>query len=67
MTCNVGGVDRAIRLLIGLGLLLLAFLALDGTARWVVGGIALVPIGTGLVRFCPLWAMLGITTCRNRT
>jgi len=67
MTCNVGGVERTIRILIGIGLLLLAFLALGGTARWVVGVIALVPLTTGLVKFCPLWALLGINTCRVKT
>ncbi|GBC85637.1 hypothetical protein HRbin11_02087 [bacterium HR11] len=64
MTCNVGGVERVIRILIGIGLFLLAFLALDGTARWVVGAIALVPLATGIAKFCPLWAVLGINTCR---
>ena len=67
MTCNVGGVERAIRILIGIGLLLWAFLALDGAARWVVGAIALVPLGTGIVKFCPLWAVLGINTCRVKS
>lgn len=67
MTCNVGGVERVVRILIGIGLLLLAFLVLDGTARWVVGVIALVPLATGIAKFCPLWAVLGINTCRVKS
>ncbi len=67
MTCNVGGVERVIRILIGIGLFLLAFLALGGTARWVVGVIALVPLATGIAKFCPLWAVLGINTCRVKS
>ncbi|MCS7313477.1 MAG: DUF2892 domain-containing protein [Acidobacteria bacterium] len=67
MTCNVGGVERTIRILVGVGLLLLAFLALEGTARWVVGVIAVVPLATGIAKFCPLWSLLGINTCRVKT
>ncbi len=63
MTCNVGGADRGIRLVIGIALLALAFThVVTGTmaiAAYVVGGIALV---TGLARFCPAWTIFGINT-----
>jgi len=68
MTCNVGGIERPIR--IGLGILLLgigafANLPLVGTAIVLAGGtIALV---TGVIEFCPLWALLGMNTCPTPT
>ena len=64
MSSNVGGLDRVIRVLAGLALLGVAFFhVLTGTAAivaYIVGGIALV---TGVIRFCPAWAMFGINTC----
>lgn len=67
MTCNVGGIERPIR--IGMGILLLgigafANLPLFGTAIMLVAGtIALV---TGVIEFCPLWALLGLNTCPTK-
>ena len=62
MNPNVGTVDRIIRVLIGLGLLSLFFI-LDGNARWF-GLIGLVPLLTAGIRFCPLYTVLGIRTCK---
>lgn len=54
----------AIRLVVGIVLLALAFLhVVTGTlaiAAYVVGAIALV---TGVLRFCPAWSIFGINTC----
>ena len=61
MKANVGGVDKVLRILVGLGLLSL-ILILEGNARWW-GLVGLVPLGTGLVNFCPLYGLLGINTC----
>jgi hypothetical protein len=62
MTPNIGTADRIVRLLAGLGLLSL-FFVLDGPARWF-GLVGLVPLLTAGVRFCPLYTVLGIRTCR---
>lgn len=63
MPSNVGGVDRTIRIVIGVALLALGFLhVVTGTfaiVAYVVGAIALI---TGLVRFCPAWSLFGINT-----
>ncbi|HEV2305678.1 MAG TPA: DUF2892 domain-containing protein [Candidatus Acidoferrales bacterium] len=63
MCRNVGGIERGIRLLVGLVLLGIAFFhILTGAlaiAAYVVDGIALV---TGVVGFCPAWAICGINT-----
>ncbi len=60
MKPNVGKIDRAIRLLAGLALLSLLFV-LPGSARgW--GLIGLVPLATVILRWCPGYALLGVTT-----
>jgi len=64
MTCNVGGLERPIRILLGmlmLGIGVFANLSLIGTAIvLMLGSIALV---TGLIGYCPLWTLMGIDTC----
>lgn len=61
MKVNVGNVDRVIRVLLGVALLSLFFLA-EGNLKWL-GLVGLVPIATALMRFCPLYTVLGISTC----
>jgi Protein of unknown function (DUF2892) len=61
MKANVGGVDRALRILVGLGLLSLLFL-LEGSARWW-GLVGLVPLATGTFRVCPAYLPFGLSTC----
>ena len=61
MERNVGSADKAIRILLGLGLLSLLFV-LQGEMRWL-GLIGLVPLLTATMGFCPLYALLGIRTC----
>ncbi|HMU55440.1 MAG TPA: DUF2892 domain-containing protein [Nitrospira sp.] len=64
MPCNLGNVERSIRILLGILLLGIgAFAGLSAVATAVLliaGTIALV---TGAVSFCPLWALLGLNTC----
>ncbi|MFZ2990053.1 YgaP family membrane protein [Ideonella sp.] len=59
MKLNVGGIDRIAR--IAVGLLLLA-LTLTGTIG-VWGWIGVVPLLTGVFRFCPVYPLLGVSTC----
>jgi hypothetical protein len=61
MKTNVGGIDRFLRILVGAGLLTLV-LVLEGSARWW-GLIGILPLATGLFRFCPAYALFGIGTC----
>jgi len=59
MKANAGGIDRTLRIILGLALIALA---LNGTiGAW--GWIGLVPIATGAIGFCPLYTLLGINTC----
>lgn len=67
MKMNEGGIDRVIRVVVGIGLLVLAFLKLGvmdanilGIAAAAVGAISLL---TGLVGFCPAYMLLGMKTC----
>ena len=64
MKTNVGGADRAVRIVAGLALLSLAVF-LEGDARWwsLVG---LVPLATGLMGWCPLYPLVGLSTCPAR-
>lgn len=60
MSINVGDVDRLIRIVAGLVILSLFFLA-EGHLRWW-GLVGLVPLATGLFRWCPAYSLLGINT-----
>ena len=57
---NLGGIDRAIRILAGAGLLALVFVGPQ--TPW--GYIGLVPLLTGVIGFCPAYCPLGLSTCR---
>jgi hypothetical protein len=61
MKANVGGIDRVLRILAGAGLLALVFV-LEGDARWW-GLVGILPLFTGLFRFCPAYLLLGLSTC----
>lgn len=60
MKTNVGGTDRALR--IGLGILLLAWAVVGGPV-WAWLGV--VPLATGLFRFCPAYVPFGFSTCKR--
>ncbi|MGZ3691676.1 MAG: YgaP family membrane protein [Pseudobdellovibrio sp.] len=59
MKQNEGTTDRLMRVLIGFGILPLAFLGPQ--TPWAYLG--LIPLVTGLTGICPLYSVLGITTC----
>lgn len=59
---NEGTVDRALRVIVGVVLLALFFLYPDASWRYFAL-IGIVPIVTGLVGWCPLYSMLGLSTC----
>lgn len=59
MQTNIGRLDQLLR--IAAGLLLIALFAFGVIGAW--GLIGLVPLATGLLRFCPAYRLLGIHTC----
>ncbi len=61
MKKNIGGIERVIRVLVGLGIISLA--VIGPKTPWAYLGI--VPVLTGLTGWCPPYAMLGISTCKK--
>jgi len=59
MKQNEAGWDRAVRVVLGLGLLSLT--VLGPQTMW--GLVGLVPLATGSLGICPLYTVLGISTC----
>lgn len=59
MKANVGGIDRMARIVIGLVLIALAVTDTIGVWGWI----GVVPLLTGLIRWCPLYPLLGISSC----
>ncbi|MBU0674199.1 MAG: DUF2892 domain-containing protein [Proteobacteria bacterium] len=59
MKKNIGSIERIVRILVGLGVLSLAFVG--PVSPW--GYLGIVPILTGLIGWCPPYALLGINTC----
>ncbi len=59
MKPNAGTVDRVARVVVGLGVLSLAFVG----PQTPFGYIGIVPLLTGLAGYCPLYSVLGINTC----
>lgn len=64
MNVNVGGMDRILRIVVGVVLLSLFFI-LEGNARYV-GLLGIVLIATGMFRFCPAYTLLGVNTCSTK-
>lgn len=59
MKQNIHNIERGVRIVVGLGLTSLAFVG--PASPWFFFG--LVPLATGLLGWCPPYAMLGINTC----
>ena len=62
MSANVGGIDRILRILVGIALIVWA--AVLGGPVWAWIGV--VPLATGLIKFCPLYPILGMSTCGTK-
>lgn len=58
---NVGGIDRALRIVIGLVLIGLVFVG----PRTPWGWLGIIPLATGFLRTCPLYSLIGINTCAH--
>ena len=61
MKANVGGIDRIVRIAIGISLLLAAAF-IESPLRWW-GLIGIVPLLTGVFRFCPAYLPFGLSSC----
>lgn len=61
---NVGGIDRGLRIAVGTALVALSFVGPWTETLYPWGLIGLVPLATGLMRWCPAYSIFGIRTCR---
>lgn len=69
MTANVGSIDRVLRIVLGLVLIALPFVTnmamfASGTATVIAVVVGVVLIATSTMRFCPLYRIFGIRTCK---
>lgn len=62
MQRNVGTLDRSLRIAVGLVLIALSLAGVIGLWGWI----GLVPLATGIFRFCPAYPLLGISTCKAK-
>jgi hypothetical protein len=60
MVCNVGGIDKTVRLVAGI-VIIGAGLYYQ---NWL-GAIGIIPLGTALLGFCPLYSIIGASTCKK--
>ncbi len=68
MTCNVGGIERPIRIVLGILLIGIgAFGELTGAAMGVALAVGAIALVTGAIGYCPAWTLLGINTCPTQT
>ncbi len=63
MTTNVGGLDRVLRIVVGLALIVMA--AMGTIGAW--GYIGVVPLATAALGTCPAYTLLGFSTCPVKT
>ena len=56
---NVGSIDRVLRIIVGLGLISMAFVGPQTPWGWI----GVVPLLTAFISFCPLYTLIGIRTC----
>jgi len=61
MKANLGTIDRSLRIVAGLVLIGLSLMGVIGWWGWI----GLVPLATGIFRFCPVYTLLGIKTCNR--
>ncbi len=65
--CNVGGIDRIARIIVGLLLISLVFFGEQVIGQNVVWGwIGLIPLATGIFKFCPAYVLFGLKTCDSK-
>ena len=59
MKANVSGIDRVLRIVLGLALIALTLTGAIGAWGWI----GLVPLATAAMGFCPIYTVLGFSSC----
>lgn len=62
MKSNVGGIDKILRILVGIVLIVLTITGTIGLWGWI----GVLPLVTGLFNFCPAYKLLGVNTCKTK-
>jgi Protein of unknown function (DUF2892) len=62
MTTNIGGIDRTLRIIVGIALLAWALFGPAGSYGWI-GYIGIAPLLTALLGWCPAYSLVGLNTC----
>lgn len=62
MKRNIGGIDRLVRIVVGIALIAFALFG-PATGYNYLGWIGVVPLATALIGWCPPYSLLGINTC----
>lgn len=59
---NVGGIDRVLRIVVGLALIVATLMGVIGVWGWI----GVVPLLTGIFARCPAYNLLGVNTCSTK-
>jgi hypothetical protein len=65
MKINEGTIDRAIRGVVGVILLVVGLVLVKGTVGIVLDVLGAILLVTGVVGFCPLYTLFGVDTCKK--
>ena len=63
MNMNVGTLDRTVRIVAGLALIGATLAGMIGAWGWI----GVVPLATGVFRFCPAYLPFGLSTCETKS
>ncbi|MBU0674271.1 MAG: DUF2892 domain-containing protein [Proteobacteria bacterium] len=70
MKKNVGTIDMTIRLLVAAVMVYIGFfdnpIVSEGLSKKIIGLAAILPVLTGLFRFCPLYTLIDLNTCGKK-
>ncbi len=64
MKCNVGGIDRIVRIVLGIIFIILGF-STTGTLSIIFDVIGVILLLTAIIGFCILYLPFGINTCKK--
>jgi len=59
MKKNIGSIDKSLRILLGLAIIIIGIFY----ESWL-GLVGIIPILTAFIGFCPLYSLIGISTCQ---
>ncbi|MEL7214013.1 MAG: DUF2892 domain-containing protein [Pseudomonadota bacterium] len=62
---NIGGFDRVARVAVGLALIAAFFIGPAGSYSWLFL-LGIVPLATGLLSRCPVYSLIGVSTCPTK-